>query len=125
MIKSIITTFLAISILFCASILENNYVDKTFDTFYNFLKQSETKLESKNVSLQDIEVLEGFWLDKKRSLHIFIPHNDIKEIDLWIAECVAYAKAENYPEAISKIKVLKLLAKQIPNTFLLKFENIF
>lgn len=125
MIRSILTTFVSIAILFGASILESNHISKTFESFHTFLSQSEIKLESENASVQDLEVLENFWLDKKRSLHIFIPHNDIKEIDLWIAECVAYAKAKNFPEAISKIKVLKLLAKQIPNTFLLKFENIF
>ena len=125
MIKSIFTTIIALSILFSASLLEGNYISKTFNTFYNFLEESEIKLEDKKATLQDLEILENFWLDKKRLLHVWIPHNDIKEIDLWIAECVAYVKAQNYTEAINKIKVLKLLARQIPNTFLLKFENIF
>ena len=125
MIKSIFTTLIAIFILIGASIWENKQISNTFNTFYNFLEQSEEKLKSENASPLDVKILEDFWLDKKRSLHVWIPHNDIKEIDLWVSECVAYTKAKKYDEAVCKIEVLKLLAKQVPNTFILKLENIF
>jgi len=125
MIKSIFTTLIAILVLIGASIWESKQINNTFDTFYDFLEQSEQKLKSESASPLDLKVLEDFWLDKKRSLHVWIPHNDIKEIDLWVSECVAYTEAKKYDEAICKIEVLKVLAKQVPNTFILKLENIF
>ena len=125
MIKSILTTALAILILLGAGIFENYQVSKTFLTFNEFLQQTQLKLESESATVLDCEALEKFWLEKKRTLHVWIPHNDIKEIDLWMAECVAYTRAGDFTEAVCKIKVLKILASQVPFNFTLKLENIF
>ena len=64
------------------------------------------------------------WLEKKKALHIFIPHNDIKEVDLWLAESATLVRDEKWDDAISKIEVLKELSEQIPKTFTLSWENI-
>lgn len=125
MIKTIISTLVAIAILICAGIYENKQVSNSFNAFYDFLQQTEIKLENKTASVQDALALENFWFEKKRKLHVWIPHNDIKEIDLWMAECVAYSNNGDFDECLCKIKVLKVLAKQVPFNFILKLENIF
>lgn len=125
MVKTIVTTVLAITILLCAGFLENKQVNEVFNEFYVFLECTEEKLNNKTATALDTEILEKFWLKKKRTLHIWIPHNDIKEIDLWMAECVAYTNEKDYDEALCKIKVLKVLTKQVPFNFILKIENVF
>lgn len=123
--KSILTTVIAVILLFSAAFAENKKITNTFDGFYSFLEQTEIKLIRKQFNLQDACALKDYWLTQKRTLHIWIPHNEIKEIDLWLGETVAYTQIEKYDEALTKIQVLKLLCKQIPTTFSLKPENIF
>lgn len=125
MVKSIISSLCALIILFAASYGEGAYIKNTFDDFSIFLVQTNEKLEKQTASTQDALALQNFWKEKKRVLHIFIPHNEIKEIDLWLSECVAFLKEQNYEEARTKIVVLLSLCEQIPKTFLLKIENIF
>ena len=125
MIKTLVTTLIAVAILFTAGAIENNCVTKSFDKFYLILEQAEKKLTENTATVQDVKMVEDFWLKKKKTLHVWIPHNDIKEIDLWVSECVAYASQNNQKEALCKIRVLKTLAKQIPFNFVLKFENLF
>lgn len=125
MVKSIISGACALIILLAAAFYEGTYVKNTFDTFHVYLQQTNEKLELKTACAEDARALQRFWLEKKRALHVFIPHNEIKEIDLWLAECSAFTAAGNFEEAQSKITVLICLCEQIPKTFLLKAENIF
>ena len=125
MVRSLISVLCSLIILFGASAYENYYINKTFSTFTVYLKQTEKKLKKENETAEDTRALQTFWLEKKQKLHVFIPHNEIKEIDLWLAECVAFTEEKNFEEARTKITVLLELADQIPHTFLLRFENIF
>lgn len=125
MVKSIISSLCALIILFAASYGEGAYIKNTFDDFSIFLVQTNEKLEKQTASTQDALALQNFWKEKKRVLHIFIPHNEIKEIDLWLAEAVKPVKNEKWEDALSKIEVLKELLEQIPKTFALSIENVF
>ena len=55
---------------------------------------------------------------------MFIPHGEIKEIDLWLTESIKLVRDEKWEDAVSKIEVLKELVEEIPRTFLLTPENI-
>ena len=60
----------------------------------------------------------------KEKVALFISHNDIKEMDLWLSEAVAYLKLGNVEEATSKMEVAINLTTQIPQNYLIRFENI-
>ena len=82
MVRSLISTACALAILFGAAAYETSYIKNTFSTFSVYLKQTEEKLEKEQATPADATALLNLWLNKKRKLHIFIPHNEIKEIDL-------------------------------------------
>ena len=125
MLKSLITMLCALFLLICANFSEQIIVQKTFDEFYQIIEATQSKLQGETPTLSDSESLEDFWLDKKRSLHVWIPHTEIKEIDLWVSECVAYTRLGQFDEAITKLDVLKVLASQVPHNFSLLLENLF
>ena len=125
MTKTIITIIVSVSLLFLCSYGEFKEINDTFDAFYTFLEQTEIKIKNGNVTVQDTVALKNFWLTKKKSLHIWIPHTDIKEGDLWLGETIAFTENGKLDEAATKIVVLKGLAKQIPETYSIRLENIF
>ena len=125
MIKSLLTMLLALFLLLSATFLEQIIVQNTFEDFAVVIEQTQTKLASENPSKLDADGLQNFWLEKKRKLHVWIPHTEIKEIELWVSECVAYTQIEDFDEAYTKLDVLKTLAMQIPKNFSLQLENLF
>ncbi len=125
MIKSLLTMLLAVILLISVTFIEQQSVQKSFQEFNEILLVTQTKLQSQNASSLDTQSLEKFWLSKKHKLHVWIPHGEIKEIDLWVSECVAYTKLKKFDEAIAKIDVLKILAEEIPKNFSLHLENLF
>ena len=82
------------------------------------------KTENQTAVKDDILSAQELWLENKKHLQMFIPHNEIKEIELWIAESTTLVENKKYDDALSKIDVVIELIEQIPKTFSLRIENI-
>ncbi len=125
MVKTIISAACAAVILFAGAAFEMNFVKRQFAEFDDVVSTVYEKVENQTAIEDDVYALQKDWLGKKKYLHIFIPHNEIKEMDLWIAESVTLVRNEKWEDALSKIEVLKELSEQIPKTFVLTIENVF
>ena len=124
MVKSIISAVVGFIILITASLIEQNVVTKTFNEFNNKLTTLQMKTENEIATETDALIVQEFWIEKKKTLHVIIPHNEIKEIDLWISEAVCLIKTENYLDALAKLEVAIELVEQIPKTFSVTLANV-
>ena len=124
MVKTFISTIICALIIVVGAIFESNFIQKQFNEFNQVLTVLYQKIELETAVDQDVYSVQKNWLDKKKILHAFIPHNEIKEIDLWLSESITLVKDKEWKDAISKIEVLIDLSEQIPKTFLLSFENV-
>ncbi len=124
MIKSVITTICAVVILAVGVVFENFFVQKQFVELQQNFTELYNLTENQSATADDVISVQTDWHDKKKYLHAFIPHNEIKEIDLWISETITLIKDKEWHDAISKIQVLLDLSREIPKTFLISFDNI-
>lgn len=111
-------------LLTVGAIYEHSAVKREFTEFSFEVEQVYTIVNEKTAKEKDIYDLQEKWLSKKRRLFMFIPHGEIKEIDLWLTESIKLVRDEKWEDAVSKIEVLKELVEEIPRTFLLTPENI-
>ena len=125
MVKTIISMLAVAAILVCGAIYEADFTKRQFEELSTVLETLYEKVDDKTAVEDDVYAVQKNWLDKKRYLHAFIPHNEIKEIDLWLAESVKLVREKEWTDAVSKIEVLKELSEQIPKTFSVTWENIF
>lgn len=124
MVKSIVSVLVVFAILVCGAIYETDFVQRQFSEFSVVLEQLYVKTDNRTATEDDVLSAQKNWLDKKKFLHVFIPHNEIKEMDLWISEAIILVRDEEWTDAVSKIEVLIDLTEQIPKTFRLSFENV-
>lgn len=124
MVKSIISVIIASLILFFASLFEQYYISTTFNELKTQLVIVYNKIDDGTAVKEDVLSVQKLWISKKEKLHIFISHNEIKEIDLWIAETVTLVENNKKEDAISKIDVVIELMEQIPKSFALRVENL-
>lgn len=125
MVKSIVTLIIAALIFAAGGVYEQAYLKNTFSDFSEKLENVYEKTENETVTESDVKAVQDLWINYKKSLHVFISHNDIKEFDMWIAESLNYVKQKNYGEALDKLEVAIELSQQIPKGYMIKFENIF
>lgn len=115
---------MVICLLIVGSIYEHDFVSRQFNEFHGVLSVLYEKIDNESATQDDVYAVQKNWLSKKKVLHIYIPHNDIKEIDLWLSESATLVRDKEWKDAISKIEVLIELSEQIPKTFVLSWENI-
>ena len=124
MVKSIISMIVVSCLLVAGAIYENHFLTKQFNEFDTVLEVLYQKIEDEDATIDDVYAVQENWLNKKKSLHVFIPHNEIKEIDLWLSESATLVRDKEWKDAISKIEVLLELTEQIPKTFMISWENV-
>ena len=125
MVKTIISMLAVAAILVCGAIYEADFTKRQFEELSAVLEVLYEKTDAETAVEDDVYAVQKNWVDKKKYLHIFIPHNEIKEIDLWLAESVKLVRDKKWEDALSKIEVLKELTEQIPKTFRVSNEKIF
>lgn len=125
MVKSVITVIVSALILAGAAIYEQIYVDSAFDRLFEQALIMQEKETNKTATPADAENVRNCWIKEKEKMHAFISHNDIKELDMWLSEGIAFTKSGKYEEAYTKYVVIADLCKSIPKGYLIRFENVF
>lgn len=125
MVKSVITVIVSALILAGAAIYEQIYLDSAFDRLSEQALIMQEKEINKTATPADAENVRNCWIKEKEKMHAFIPHNDIKELDMWLSEGIAFTKSGKYEEAYTKYVVIADLCKSIPKGYLIRFENVF
>ena len=124
MIKSIISIIISLSLIFAGAFYENRFVNKQFSEFENVVEALYEKTVQQTANKEDAFAAILNWRDKKHVLHIFIPHTNINEIELWLSETMTLIEKEKYDDAKSKLDVLKELTYEIPKNFNFDISNI-
>lgn len=125
MVKSVITVIVSALILTGAAIYEQIYVNSAFDRLLEQALIMQEKEINKTATPADAENVRNCWIKEKEKMHAFISHNDIKELDMWLSEGIAFTKSGKYEEAYTKYVVIADLCKSIPKGYLIRFENVF
>ena len=124
MIKALISAILSLLVIVGASLFEQNYLKNSFSEFERAVTRTYAKTQNHTAVKEDVLSVQDLWVEKKKTLHIFIPHNDIKEVDLWVSEAVTLVENEKWEDALSKLEVVLEMVEQIPKTYSLRIENI-
>ena len=85
MVKTFISMVSVALILLCCMIFENRFINKQFTEFNEVLCVLYEKGDEESATINDVYAVQENWLKKKKFLHIFIPHTEIKEVDLWLS----------------------------------------
>lgn len=124
MVKDLISIIVSVAFLTGIAVAEDVTIKKCFGEFSTYAQVLYLKEQDESATVDDALILQKNWLKYKSKLHVYIPHNEIKEMDLWVSECVGYTKDKNFKEAKSKLEVIIELTQQIPKTFKFDIENI-
>ncbi len=125
MVKSIIYTLVAAALCAGFFIFTEIYVSQQFSYVYGAAEELYLKVEEGEATASDAEAVSLLWEDKKSKLHVFIPHNDIAQIDYYLTEAGRHIRDGEYGLALSKLEVVKHLALSLPSAYSVRLENVF
>ena len=124
MVKSIVSVIITLFLIFVGGAVESHYIKDSFADLNRLAVINQIKADEGVITPEDTAVLQKQWIKKKKILHTVIPHNEIKEVELWISEAVKCVKEGKLSDASIKLEVVAELTEQIPHNFKFSFENI-
>ena len=125
MVRTIVSILVSFALLLGISAYEIYSVGTTFKTFSEALVSLYNKAEDQTATYEDGVAVRTYWKDKKRTLHVWIPHTSIENVDYQLNEALGYLYEKKYDDALPQIEVLIEMAEKIPKSYSFSFENIF
>lgn len=124
MIKTIVSILVSLGLIFGVVFYENKKINYVFGEFAKILQTLYDKTESREVTYEDGTATEAFWENKKNTLHIWLPHAALLEIDYQLYEAVGCLYVLDFDAALPKIEILLGMCKNIPQSYGFRWENI-
>ncbi len=124
MIRTIASLVITLALLLGVSFYEGWRVKKTFTQFGEVLQVLYDKTEGGVVTYEDGVAAEEFWENQKNTLHIWLPHTALQEIDYQLYEAVGFLYVQDYQSAMPKIEILIGMCENIPQSYRFSLENI-
>jgi len=125
-VKHLIIPFIFLCLIIGGGFLEGAALNSNFEQLSQRIEQVCQKIDAQQaVAPSDITDISDWWAGKKKVMHAYLPHTEIKEVDFWLAEAASYVKTGDYSHARAKLKTLLKMASSVPSSFSFTFENIF
>ena len=124
MVRTICSIFITFAIIFGLSFYEIYYVRNTFVEFHKILDSLYQKTESYTATHEDGTAVRAYWEHEKHTLHVWLPHNMLQEVDYHLDEAIGYLYNDDYANALAQLEVARELSVEIPRSYSLGLQNI-
>lgn len=125
MIRTIASIFITLGLILGISFWETDRVDKTFNELRATFETLQEKAELGTATYNDGVAARSFWDKKKETLHFWLPHTALQEIDFQLNEAIGFLSLDDNEGALPKIEVLIGLTDAIPHSYNFDVKNIF
>ncbi len=125
MIRTIASIVITLALICGLSFYEIYYVQKTFARFHHILDTLYQKTESHIATYEDGTAVRSYWEEEKQTLHVWLPHTMLQEVDYHLDEAIGYLYNDDYANALAQLEVAVELSEEIPRSYALILQNIF
>ena len=114
--KKVIVAVIILAIILTAGILETVYIDKLFDNLDTRLAALELKIISQDDSaLATVDNLLDWWEGQRKYAELFVYSPDIRAFSVALGEAQGSLECDDFDNALSKIRSLKIMSRNIRN----------
>ena len=125
MIRTIASIFITLGLILGVSFYESKCVDRAFDELRATFETLQEKAELGTATYNDGVAARSFWDKKKETLHFWLAHSALQEIDFQLNEAIGFLSLDDNEGALPKIEVLIGLTDAIPHSYNFDVKNIF
>ncbi|MDD3831377.1 MAG: DUF4363 family protein [Clostridia bacterium] len=113
--KSIIIAIVILALVLGAGIVEVVYISRMFDDLTETVVALKESALAETLVRQDGTALIMQWKQVRERAELFLPHTDVYELNLRMAECHAYIEQSDYKMAYAQLCIIEELTQYIPH----------
>ena len=125
MIRTLISIAVTLALILTLSIYEMYYVHDTFHHFTAILQALRQKTELQTATYEDGMAVRSYWEHEKHTLHVWLPHTMLQEVDYHLDEAIGYLYNDDYANALAQVEVARELSLEFPRSYSFSLQNIF
>ena len=125
MVKTLVSILLTALLILGVSLYDIYVVQSIFKTFHAAVLSLYEKTEAEVAEVEDGNAVRIYWKKHRSSLHVWIPHTAINDVDYQLNEAIGYLHEKKYEDALPKLEVLLEITEKVPAAYTVKLENIF
>lgn len=122
--KRLIVALLVLALLIAVGIAELIVLDSCYGNLYDSCSALSVQVLDNSVDIEQYDSMVRQWCTTRTLSELFLPHNDIWEINARIAECRANIVSDQYEQAYANMAVLLELIQYIPHNALPTLSHI-
>lgn len=112
-------------LLIGGGIFEDVSLDRSVKQCAEIVETVIQKTEDQTAKEEDVLSFSDIWDKTKSRLHTYIPHTEIREVDIWISEAKSFVATQDFELARAKLVVVRDKILSIPDSFSTTFGNVF
>ena len=112
-------------LLIGGGIFEDVSLDRSVKQCAEIVETVIQKTEDQTAKEEDVLSFSDIWDKTKSRLHTYIPHTEIREVDIWISEAKSFVATQDFELARAKLVVVRDKILSIPDSFRTTFGNVF
>ena len=125
--KEIISSVVIVIIVVVLNIITQKYTNITMDEISNELAMIREDLSKENIeeSEKGIENAKNKWDDIKNKLVIYLEHDELEKVEMYIIETASHIETKEYSMAIQSLDTCEFVIEHIKEKYEFSWENIF
>ncbi len=123
--KTISGLLISFALLVGFSLYEIFYINTAMNRIRNATIGLFQLTEEHRATHEDGNALRLIWENEKKTLHVWLPHTAIENVDYHLNEALGYLYQDNYEDALPKLEVIIDMSENIIRSIAVLPENIF
>ena len=130
MVKKWIVIISIMLLLIAGCIVENTYINDSFDRFHKKLETAKTMLEEDDGAIDNdeninfLKSIETDWDKNIIGLKSVIWHTGLKEIEIGLSRVITYTEENNFTEAMTELNAILDYLDTYSREFSFSLENL-
>lgn len=125
MVRTAASILITLAIIFGVSYIEAKHTVESFALLEQAFRGLYLKTEREEATHEDGKTVKALWEREKRTLHFWLPHTVMDNVDFQLEEAIGFLYEYDYQDALPKIEILIDLAEYLPKAYALRLENVF
>lgn len=125
--KEIIICVIVIIIVITLNVFSEKFTNKIMDDIITNLKNVREALltENEEQMRENIEKVNNEWEENKSKLSIYIEHDELEKIEMYMVELNTHIETKEYNMAIESLDVGVFIIEHTKDKYKLSLKNIF
>lgn len=122
--KSIVAGIIALALVVSCGIVEVVVLRNRYEELHaQCLEVMELAREEK-LSAHEFDAFRDKWVELRETSELFLPHQDVYEMNLRFAESEAYVEQNDYEQLLAQLSVIEELLQYVPHLMTPNFNHL-